>query len=291
MGLTASALEVEAEVTAALERHGFRVERLLPISAFGAEKRGRHAFRADCADGAAVKARYLAEPEVAVRLGELREGLDPAFAPVIGRDGATLIEEWVDGRDLAAEEAGERAAEAGAILGALHARPLPDGDARRPSTEWLATARSDLALLVGGDEVAETAAAALEARLADADPGSFAAALIHRDFCPENLIVDRDGDLRVIDNEWFMVGPPGIDLGRTHHRWPAPVPPAVWGRFLDGYRTAAPEPPALEFWFIAATLWGARVYMQHKPARLDPLRLLLSELADGRRPYEVGGDG
>ena len=290
MGLTAAPPAVEQEVAAALEQHGFRAERLLPISAFGGEKRGRHAFRVDCTDGTTVKARYLGDPEVAARLCVLREGLGPAFAPVIARDGATLIEEWVDGRDLAAEETGDRAAGTGAILGSLHARPLADGDAVVPTAEWLATARRDLALLVDGGEVSE-GAGALEARLADADPGSFSAALIHRDFCPENLIVDRDGELRVIDNEWFMVGPPGIDLGRTYHRWPAPVPRAIWGRFLDGYGSAAPQPPALDFWMLAAALWGARVYMQHKPGRLDPLRVLLAELAGGERPYEVTGDG
>ena len=38
------------------------------------------------------------------------------------------------------------------------------------------------------------------------DPGSAPAALIHRDFCAENMLIDREGRLRVIDNDADMTG-------------------------------------------------------------------------------------
>ena len=65
-----------------------------------------------------------------------------------------------------------------------------------------------------------TCAAALRAACA-AEPSTPApVAVIHRDFCAENLVIDRRGRVHAIDNETLRVGPCDLDLARTWYRWP-----------------------------------------------------------------------
>ena len=98
-------------------------------------------------------------------------------------------------------------------------------------------------------------------------------------------MIDEGGRLTAIDNEWFTIGAAGFDLARTYHRWLMPA--AVWARLLDGYLSAAAPPEAMQFWMIASTLWGARVYVQVMLSWAPPLIDLLRELAEGGQPHEA----
>ncbi len=267
------AAQAEREVREALERHGAGSWQLEPISGLGESKGRRWAFRARAPDGGSVKARHLETPEEARALCVLRAGLEPAFAPVLACHGAVVIEEWVEG-EPPAPGAEDWAAQAGALLGRLHARPAEGFAAGAGPRLWLDTAHRDLAVLCDGGWLGVAEAEGLRARLDVADLGE-AMALIHRDFCAENMIIDVQGRLRVIDNEWLTLGPPAFDLGRTRHRWPLTA--AGWERFLDGYRAEAGEPEQLELWTLVATLFGARVFAQVDRKRLDPLLSLLRE--------------
>ena len=106
------------------------------------------------------------------------------------------------------------------------------------------------------------------------DPGFGGAALVHCDFRPENMLVDRQGRLRVVDNEWFRVDPAGWDLARTFAQWPMSEP--VREEFLQGYRTTAhDESGSLGFWEVVVALWTLRIRFEDPPARLErPLALL-----------------
>jgi thiamine kinase-like enzyme len=98
----------------------------------------------------------------------------------------------------------------------------------------------------------------LEAELARGDPGSARTALVHLDFCPENLVIDPAGSLHLIDNEWLCLDAAGVDLGRSWSRWP--LPDAAWQRFLHGYARTGPEAPAaLRFWLIAMAARSASI--------------------------------
>jgi Ser/Thr protein kinase RdoA (MazF antagonist) len=137
--------------------------------------------------------------------------------------------------------------------------------------------REDLAALVDARRVATDTAARLAAELEALDPGGSAPVLIHRDFCGENMVIDRAGCLRVIDNEWFAAGPAGFDLGRAYCRWPISQP--AWERFLGGYRALAPiEPSVLRFWQLAVAIWSARIRLtageRRLTASLDVVRRL-----------------
>lgn len=275
---------VTEEIEATLEEHRLHTVRLVPISRFHGTKRGRYTFLSEGEDGSRVKVRYLVTSEAARKLEELRSGLEPAFAPVLHRRGAVLVERWVEGRPLSTEEAEARAEGAGALLGRLHARTVADGIPAEQSTAgYLERAEADLGELREAGRLSEEEADSLLAALGRLDPGLFRGVLVHRDFCPENFILDSAGRLCVVDNEWFEIGAAGFDLGRTFHRWPMPEQ-EVWSRFLAGYRSACAEPEALDFWTIASTLFGARSYLRLDSSRLPPLLALLRELRAGRNP-------
>ena len=242
-------------------------ERLAPagfevLSPPNPRKRGRATLRVTLAGGNGVKARWLESGEEGARLFAVRADLGSAFAPAIAAHGRVLLESWIEGTSVdglaLAAHAEAIAADAGAILGNLHARSVQPAMACASTAPWRSEAERDLATLVDAGKLDVVDATALAARLAASDPTSTPLALIHRDFCGENLVRDERGRLRVIDNEWLMHGPAGFDLGRTFCRWPMPL--HAWKRFLASYATAMPlDLQALVFWQITAALFGARI--------------------------------
>ena len=273
--------KIGRDVEQALARRGLAARQATLVSPLGERKGVRFAYRVDLEDGRTVKARHFGDETAARRVVELHRGLDAAFARLLDGDGPVLLEEWIDGVPLDDREAEARAGEAGAILGRLHATPLgPEVIPTAGTGGWRAGAESDLALLADAGMLLAGEVAALRAELHGRDPGVARAVLIHRDFCAENMLLDRHGRLRIIDNEQLDVAPAAYDLGRTFHRWP--MADAAWARFLRAYREAAPsQPTALGFWRIVASLETTRVFLQRLPARLDTSLALLRRFADG----------
>ncbi len=280
--MIAAPVERARDIAAALKQHGLRPRRVVLISPLQ-ERKGRHfAYRVDTEDGCMVKVRHFGKPEEARRLLELRAGLEEAFAPALAQYGPVLIEQWLEGMPLSELDAEDRAEDAGALLGRLHAKPLgPDVPAIRSTRTWTEGAESDLEILARAGKLAPGEAASLRAEMLQRDPGVARAALIHQDFCAENMLIDTRGRLRVIDNEQLAIAPAGFDLGRTFHRWP--MSDAAWMRFRRGYRSSAPaEPEAIGFWRIVAALVGARVFLERIPARLEASLALLRRFTEGK---------
>jgi Ser/Thr protein kinase RdoA (MazF antagonist) len=275
--------EVLRDVEAALDRHGLRTRRIELVSPLGERKGIRFAYRVDADDGRSVKVRHFGTAEDARRHFGLRAGLEAAFSPVLAHHGPVVLEEWVEGVPLGDLESEALAAEAGALLGRLHARPFgPDTPSVISTRKWIEGADSDLAILTSAGVLACAEADRLAAELRRRDPMSARTALVHLDFCAENMLIDPRGELRVIDNELLAINPPGLDVGRTFHRWP--MSEATWACFLGGYRSAAPgEPEAIGFWKIAAALVGTRVFLQRIPQRVAPSVALLRRFAAGER--------
>jgi len=270
------------EIEDAVAHHGLRPRRILLVSPLLERKGRRLAYRVDNEDGQTFKLRQFESADVARSIVELRAGLEEAFAPALARYGSVVVEEWVDGVMLTDLDADEWAAEAGALLGRLHAQRLSSDAPSTVSTrKWRDGAESDLEMLGTADQLAPDEVARLGVQLRQGDPLDTPATLIHLDFCAENLLIDLRGRLRVIDNEQLAIEPAGLDLGRTFHRWP--MPGSTWTRFRRGYLSSAPgEPGATGFWRIVAALVGARVFFQRdSPARLEASLALLRCFAKG----------
>jgi hypothetical protein len=268
------------EIEEALTHFGLRLRGLTPVSPLGTRKGRRRAYRVECEDGRTVKVRQVDSVEDARRLCRLRAGLEEAFAPVLAQHGPVLLEEWIEGVPLSGVDAEARLEEAGALLGRLHARALdPDEPVARSTRGWVSRAMSDLEILATAGKLAPAEVKALRGEILRRDPGEASSAVIHRDFCAENMVIDAGGRLRIIDNEQMHIGPAGFDLGRTYDRWPMTA--HAWERFRRGYRGAADEVEALGFWKIAAALVGARVRLQRSPHRLDAVLSLLRRFAAG----------
>ena len=169
-------------------------------------------------------------------------------------------------------------------MGSLHAlarvgsRPVKRTVSTRPVREAL---EADLGTLRDAGAIAEDQARRLLAAAARHDPRVAATSLIHKDLCPENLVIDPHGVLRAVDNEWMTVGPTGFDLARTWYRWPMSDP--MWRSYLSAYARFADPEPALShftFWRIAAVAKSARVRIERGMGGADvPLRCLAA-LAD-----------
>lgn len=265
---------------AALEQHGAAPRRVTVISPPNARKHGRSLHHVELAGGGVLKARVLESADVARRLFALRQRADAAFAPMIAAYGPVLLEAWIEGVMLGARESEAYAAEAGTVLARLHATPVAVAEAMPPldHREIGARASTELAVLARAGALSHAHAVALAAELDRRAPAVGRPVLVHRDYCAENMLVDADGRLRVIDNEWLAIAPEGLDLGRTFARWP--MSPPAWRRFLAAYRSAGRDPGPLGFWGIAAAAMGACFRLGKDPALLAVPIAALQRLAD-----------
>lgn len=279
---------VETEVRDAVARFGREVCEIVLVSPLGERKGIRYAFRIDDHHGRTLKARHFGSEAEARRVYDLRLDLDDAFAPVLGRVGAVLLETWIEGAMLVPGETDAWvSATAGGILRRLHARPLPAGFPERQRTaRWTEAAVADLELLQQARVLTAADGDAVGDALRRHDPGSARVGLIHKDFCGENMLVDRSGRLRIIDTEQLAVEPVAFDLAWTWHRWPLSA--MSWAAFMEAYRgSAGPSPEAQDYWRLITGLTLARVFLQRMPERLDGqvarLNQCVAETARSRR--------
>ncbi len=268
-----------ADVSAMLTRLGLSFTRVETLSApaFG-RKRQRRTLRVDLVDGSTIKVRQLESAHAATELSERRRQLPEAFAPVLACEGAVLLEAWIPGRTLTNREAELRADELGIILAGLHATGRAITSARIDTAPRRAQAVAQLAQLIDAGAISAATGAALEGEMRDADPGTAPASLVHIDYCPENVVVDDDGRLHVIDNEWIAVEAAGLDLGRTWARWP--VSDHAWARFVRGYVSASSFGAAdRRFWMIVMAAASAALRLQSSAAELAVPLARLHQLA------------
>jgi Ser/Thr protein kinase RdoA (MazF antagonist) len=271
---------------------GVRLVAAAPITGLPSATLGRATFRLEFGDGRVLKGRRFDTPADAERVELLTRALGlPSLPRVWARRGAALLEDWIPGVSLdGAAPSLARFREAGALLGAIHgvttrlATPAllpaaveapPSVDARRASTVRGVDGLARLRLV--------TAAAARRLRaLVDAHAPSDPAAvrpqrgIVHRDFCAENIVLARDGQLWVVDNGTLTIDAYDLDLGRTWYRWP--MTPEQWNVFVHGYRLhRSPDGFIAHFPFWAIAVLVEAALFRHQavvPGAWEPIRRL-----------------
>jgi hypothetical protein len=275
---------VETEILAALAKAGLHVRSFARISKLRLTETGRVAYRIDHEHGI-VKARLLEDERAARDLAVFRNELGDAFVPVIFRHGRVLIEDWIEGDALPDIPEPPHLVKAGALLGEMHARLTIAGRALhevRPTADHLLAAEMGLRIAAATGALEEDIAARLELALQRLDPLQTTYGLVHLDFCGDNMVIDRAGRLRVVDNERIRLDSLGYDLGRTWYRWA--LPPQEWNYFCTAYASRVPFPKPLDslrFWKIVAAAGSAELRLRAYPEKADvPLECLRTLAAE-----------
>ncbi len=273
---------VDRELSAVLGRLDREAAAVTVLRSATARKFNRVTLRVELDDGSVVKARYLESPEAVSELVRLRQLLDGSYSAVLAWDGRTLVEEWIAGVPLDELPADEHVlAQAGGLLGRLHRTKLSEsGDVA--TSAFIESAISHLAGCGAAGMLRDDEVDRLVETLRRLDPERSEQTLSHRDFCAENIVLDHRGSLRVIDNEWLAVAPPGLDLGRTRSRWPMSAD--RWAAFVNAYRAVrAIDDDALRFWTIVAAAWSVHLRRGGQQDAVElPLELLRASLEDSR---------
>lgn len=252
----------------------------------------RGSFRVALADGRTIKARRFDSAAKAAAARALRAGLDMAFLPrVIGQRGDGMLEAWIEGRVLCARHITlDECTEAGRMLGALHAAGAGDGDPADgmplSAAGWINRVGEHLRLLSAAGVVTGERAARIEQAAMSCVPARVTIGVVHRDWCPENLVIDGapgSGRMHCIDNGTLTVGVIEEDLARLRHRWPmSDVQQAAFAAGYARHRDAAGlNEPGL-FWRIAVVVGAARYRLPdaaEAAAVLEPLDAALDAAA------------
>lgn len=276
---------VDAAIAEALEHAGLRAREVVEITTIRFPTIGRHTCRIGLDSGETIKARCLEDDASARRLFEIRQGLPDAFVPAFACHGRVLLERWAEGRLLHGTRPSDRhLADAGALLAGLHAmRVEPGQTARDESTNaWRLRTDSGLQTLVDAGAIDAGEADVLGRGLERDDPGHATQGLGHFDFCGENMLVDREGRLRVFDNERVGVGFLGFDVARTWYRWDLPAD--AWAVFQKAYastRDQAGPFTHLDFWSVVALVQSACLRLQVDRSYLSSPIEKLRQIAEG----------
>src|SRR5262249_26798780 len=172
-----------------------RAELVSPLPSATARKR---CYRIDLTDGRTVKLRRSTSEDEARQYADLVRALaDPRLARVLDRRADVTLEEWVPGttlRDL--EPSPTHVAAGGEPRGARHAvRRLPAIElpaviSTHPVRDQL---ESDLETVLEMGAIPSDVGERLRERVAQHDPGTARAGVVHTDLCPENLVLDPRG--------------------------------------------------------------------------------------------------
>ena len=235
---------------------GLEPVEVLTLTALPSEDFGRASFRFTYPDGSVRKGRRMISVESARRACALRSLIDPRHMPaLLGAQGVALLTQWSEGSAPSPRDPKVLRA-AGALLGRVHATAVPRELALEygfPIDGWPRRLERNLLTLVELGALSRDAAArALEMAQSRA-PSDPPRGLVHCDFCPENLVVDRLGALQMIDNENLTIDALPFDLARTWYRWP--LASGYAESFWAGYRTMCDPTSFLDYgdyWMIQA---------------------------------------
>jgi aminoglycoside phosphotransferase (APT) family kinase protein len=231
-----SAEELGRDLTALVAGLGSTVERVRHLTRRPSASGLAACYQITLGDGRTVKGRRCRNESAAVRIEAFSRRLpDGHFPAVLARRGAALLIEWIEGRPLTRrQDDGTLVRWAGALLGRIHTvsglsperipKLSPEVERRR------LTQALDRLTVVGLTQAESQALVEAATRRVPVQP---AVGLVHRDFCPENAVVDPGGRIWFVDIETVGVGAYDYDLARTEYRWPLHF--TTRQSFLEGY--------------------------------------------------------
>ena len=279
------ALALGSDLLALVRAQGVPLAKLSAITSLPSPVRTRAAYAIELADGTRLKGRRLKSEQRAEAVVRLRARVGAGFAPILARRGEAMLLAWIEGRGLASLDVlpASLLRHCGAWLGALHrlpAVPIASGTAASPG-EHFAKLERNLALLLEAqlldEDLARRALAAAEA----ARPETVSLGIIHKDYCPENLVLTADDCLVCVDDASLSTGPHDLDLARTWYRWPMQPGDAV--HFAGGYqehRSLADFLRHFRFWATCVVVASAVTRVRsHVPGARIPLERLRQLLA------------
>ena len=265
-----------------------------PLSGLGYPGYEPHSFRLLFADGRILKGRRFGNASRAAAVEYVSQFLNhEGFPKVLARARSGLLIEWIDGKpvDLTGHEP-ELLKRCGALQGFMHSISVPRDSPWPPRDTiqtWHSNLRTDLDFLAERRVLDKDESRRAYEIAAEYAPDRYEIGFVHRDFCPENLIVRPSGDLCAIDNETLAIDSYDYDLGRTWYRWP--MTPLEQQHYLEGYeRYRSPKDflTHFSFWGIAAVVKAAVFRLEKHPAAAAvPIARLRSLLRDSAAAIAV----
>lgn len=248
-----------------LGRHERSVVSCEPITGITAPAIRQRTYMLTLKDGTRLKTRRLSSPKAVATMDRwLGRLAHRAFPRPLAVAGARVLEPWVDGLPLSAITLYRgHFHSAGRILAALHTRNPAHIAHRRTIERRLDSLSVDLERLRLAGVLTPAESRRYERTARSTAPAWEAWGLVHWDFCADNLVQTRGGDIVSVDNVDVSPGALDLDLGRTFTRWPMHPRERRW--FLAGYRRARSPEPFLRheaFWAILAAVASLRYRLE-----------------------------
>ncbi|MFC1680614.1 hypothetical protein ACFL1S_02320 [Pseudomonadota bacterium] len=282
---------VDGDLTELIGALGLKVVEVKVVSPFVSQSNPRAVYKIRLENGEFFKARIFSNPQSAERVHKLSSYLaDLNISRSIGLLGKAVLFDWVDGFHVPLECMDRKILTASGVLFAqIHApriHPEFAGKYGYRGMEILSAVRikkskdvltknrikeiRSLGLLTPPEADVLTDLL-LDLRLDDHE-----VSIIATDFCPENLVVTKFGEVYLIDTEGLVVHSLGFDFARLLYRWP--MTQSQRRIFMEGYASLSgrkPPPVDLRYWLL--TILVESVMYRHAHPYLDeerPLELL-----------------
>lgn len=272
---------VSEDIVALVESLAGAITGVTVLTSLPSPSRSRAVFRLTLADGRVFKARRFDSPDQAEQVAKRLSAVSGrAFRRIRARAGAVVLEDWISGTrfDLARRPLADFA-RAGRVLASLHATPVEhprQWDGRRLAQDWHATLIERIERLRTIGMLTRRCRDRLLDSIATFVPRECRISLVHGDFCAENIVIDRDGEVCSVDSETLDVNAAEFDLARVWYRWP--MRKLERAAFGEGYSEVGRLDDFLAhfpFWATAA-LASAALYriVQSAEGASRPIRML-----------------
>ena len=140
---------------------------------------------------------------------------------------------------------------------------------------------SQLTELTDRDSFDSRVARQLLDRAAEREATELTYGVTHTDFNPRNMVMNKDGEVWIVDNEDVKRGALDYDLARCWRQWP--MTPAERDAFCEAYSRVRSLDSFLahqEFWSICTLVNTAKIQLAHG-RRIGPFLEVLERVSRG----------